>query len=55
MFRDIEVENLASSMLDDKKAVQDSKSYCGHREEVHGHNHLAVVAQKGGPEFPGLV
>ena len=41
--------------LSDKKAIQDSKCEGWHREEVHGRDDLAVVAQKGGLEFPGLV
>ena len=36
MFRDIEMENLASAVFDNEKAVQDAKSQSRHGEEVHG-------------------
>ena len=55
MFCDIEMEDLAATMLDDEKAVQDSKSDCGHREEVHGRDDFAVVVKKSRPEFAGLI
>ena len=55
MFRDIEMEGLASAMFDNEETVQNSKGDCWNGEEIHGRNDLAVIAQEGSPEFPCLV
>ena len=47
--RHVEPQNLAPVMADHKEAVQDAKSERWYREEVHGCNSLAMVAQKRQP------
>ena len=55
MFRDVEMENLASIVFDDEETIQDSKSEGRHGEEVHGRDDFAVIAQESSPEFPCLL
>ena len=55
MFGDVEMEDLASTVFDHEKTIQDSKLKSWNGEEVHGHNGLAVIAQESSPEFPSLL
>ena len=55
MIRDIEMEDLAAPVLDDKEAIQDSKCDGWHGKEVHCRDDLAVITQESSPELAGLV
>ena len=55
MFRDIEMEGLASAMFDNEETVQNSKGDCWNGEEIHGRNDFAVVSQESGPAFASVV
>ena len=52
MFGDVEMEDLASTVFDHKKTIQDSERKSWYGEEVHGRDGLAVIAQESSPEFP---
>ena len=54
MFGDVEMEDLASTVFDHEKTIQDSERKSWYGEEVHGRNGLAVIAQESSPEFPCL-
>jgi hypothetical protein len=49
------MEDLASTMFDHKKTIQDSERESWHGEEVHGRDGLAVIAQESSPAFPCLL
>ena len=55
MFRDVEMEDLASTVFDHEKTIQDSERESWHGEEVHRRDGLAVIAQESSPEFPCLL
>ena len=55
MFRDIEMEDLASTVFDDEETIQDSEGEGRHGEEVHGRDDLAVIAEKSRPALAGVV
>jgi hypothetical protein len=55
VFRDIEMENPASAVFDNEKAVQDAKSQSRHGEEVQGRDDVAVIAEESAPELAGVV
>jgi hypothetical protein len=55
VFGDVEMEDLASTVFDHKKTIQDSERESWHGEEVHGRDGLAVIAQESSPEFPCLL
>ena len=55
MFRDVEMEDLASTMFDDEKTIQDSEGEGRHGEEVHGRDDLAVIAKESRPELASVV
>jgi len=55
VFRDIEMEDPASTMFDDEKTIQDSEGEGRHGEEVHGRNGIAVIAKKSRPAFASVV
>ena len=55
MFRDIEMENPASAMFDNEKAVQHAKTQSRHGEEVHGRDDVSVIAEESRPELAGIV
>ena len=55
VFRDVEMEDLASTVFDHEKTIQDSERESWHGEEVHGRDGLAVIAQESSPEFPCLL
>jgi len=48
---DVEVENLATAVLDHKEAVQQLECQRPHREEVKGHDRFAVILEKRKPPF----
>jgi hypothetical protein len=54
VFRNIEMEDPAATAFDDKETIQNSEGKGWNREEVHGRDDLAVIAQEGSPEFPCL-
>ena len=54
MFRDIEMENLASAVFDNEKAIQHAKGQSQHGEEVHGRDDVPVIAEESRPEFAGV-
>ena len=55
VFRDIEMEDPASTVFDDEDTVQDSERDRRHCEKVHARNHLSVIAQESGPEFAAVL
>ena len=55
MFRDIEMEDFASTVFDDEEAIQNPEGEGGHGEEVHGCDDLAMIAKESSPEFACLV
>ena len=55
VFGDVEMEDLASTVFDHEKTIQDSERESWHGEEVHGRDGLAVIAQESSPEFPCLL
>ena len=56
LFRsgDVEVQDLASSVFDDEKAVAQLKSHGRHGEEVESGDHLAVILEEGQPALAGV-
>jgi hypothetical protein len=55
VFRDVEMENLASIVFDDEETIRDWEREDRHGEEIHGRDDLAVIAQESSPEFPCLL
>ena len=55
MFRNIEMENPAAAVFDDKETIQNSEGESRHGEKIHGRNKVSMVAQKGRPELAFLV
>ena len=55
VFRDVEMEDPASTMFDDEKTIQDSEGESRHGEEVHGRDDLAVIAKESRPELASVV
>ena len=55
VFRDVEMEDLASTMFDDEKAIQDSEGQSRYGEEVHSCDHLAMIAKESSPALAGVV
>jgi hypothetical protein len=53
-FRHIEVQNLASVVADDEKAVQNTEREGWDSEEVYRHNGLAMVSEERQPSFQGI-
>jgi hypothetical protein len=45
----------ASTVFDDEETIQDSEGEGRHGKEVHGHDHIAVIAQESSPELAGLL
>jgi hypothetical protein len=54
MLCNVEMEDFASAVFDDKEAIQESE-HKGWHGEVHCGNDLSMVAQKGCPELPCLI
>jgi hypothetical protein len=54
MVRDITMNNLTATMLDDEETIKDSEGERWHGKEVHGRNDTAVIAQESNPELAGL-
>ena len=55
MFRDVEMENLASIMFDDEETIQDSEGKGRYGEGIHGRDNLAVIAEESRPALAGVV
>jgi hypothetical protein len=55
VFRDIEMEDLASTMFDDEETIQNSEDEGRHGEEVHVRDNLVVIAKESRPELVGVV
>jgi hypothetical protein len=41
-------------MLDYEEAIQELECQGGHREQVEGHDHLAVILEEGQPTLIGI-
>jgi hypothetical protein len=54
MFRDVDVQDTAAIMADDKETVEHSECDRGHCEEIHGRNRFPVIRKKWPPTFDGL-
>ena len=54
MGRYVAVQNLASLVLDDKKAIEHSERHRRHGEEIEGSDYLAVILDKGEPLLTGI-
>jgi hypothetical protein len=54
-FGDIEMDDLAPTVFDDEETIHDSEGEGRHGEEVHGRDHIAVIAKESCPERAGLV
>ena len=55
VFGDIEMDDLAPTVFDDEETIQDSEAEGGHGEEIHGRDHIAVIAKESCPELAGLL
>jgi hypothetical protein len=44
--RDVEVQDLSSSVLDDEEAIEQSERHCGHSEEVEGNDRSAMIVEE---------
>src|ERR1700685_696160 len=42
----VEMQDLASSMLYHEETIQELEGQRGHREEIHGHDHLALIGEE---------
>ncbi len=49
MFGDIEVHDTSSIVAQDDESEEDTKSRCGHREEVNAHSVRQVIIKKRAP------
>ena len=47
----VEMQDLASSMLYYEETIQELEGQRGHREEIHGHDHLAMIGEESEPAF----
>src|SRR5215470_7891922 len=54
VLRDVEMQNLPASVLDDEEAIQSLEGHGRHGEEVEGHNPFAVILEKAQPAFAGV-
>jgi hypothetical protein len=54
MMSNIEMQNPAAAMLDNEEAIQELECQGGHREQVEGHDHLAVILEEGQPALIGI-
>ena len=55
VFRDIEMDDLASTMFDNEETIQDSEGAGRNGEEVHGRDDVAVVTKESRPALAGVV
>ena len=55
MISDIEMEDPAATVLDDKETVQDSKGDCWNSEKVHSSYGFTMIAQESSPKLSGLI
>ena len=54
MWRYVAMQNLASLVLDDEKAIQYSECHRRHGEEIESSDYVAVIGEKGEPLLPGI-
>jgi hypothetical protein len=54
MTSNVEMQNPASAMLDYEEAIQELECQGGHREQVEGDDHLAVILEEGQPALTGI-
>src|SRR5215471_15108604 len=52
--RDIEVQDLPPSMLDDEETIQPSECHRRYGEKVERNDHLAMILQEGQPTLAGI-
>src|SRR5215831_19919861 len=52
--RDIEVQDLPPSMLDDEETIQQSERHRWYGEKVERNDHLAMILQEGQPALTGI-
>ena len=55
MVRDIQMEDSSTTVLDHEEAIQHAKRQCGHGEEIHGYDDVAVIAKESNPALAGVV
>ena len=55
MVRDIQMEDSSTTVLDHEEAIQRAKRQCGHSEEIHGYDDVAVIAKESNPALAGVV
>ena len=55
MVRDIQMEDSWTTVLDHEEAIQRAKRQCGHSEEIHGYDDIAVIAKESNPALAGVV
>lgn len=54
MASDVEMQDSASSMLDDEKAIEELETQHRNGEKVEGDDHLAVIGEKREPALAGI-
>ena len=47
----VEMQDLAPSMLYNEETIQELEGQRVHREEIHGHDHLAMIGEESEPAF----
>ena len=47
----IEMQDMPAAVRDDEKAVENAERHSRHREEVHSHDDIFVIAQESNPSF----
>ncbi len=52
MGRDVDVQNLPSTVLDDEPDVEELEPNRRHDEEVHRGDRISVILEEGGPALP---
>ena len=55
VFRDVEMEDPASTLLDDEETIQDMEGEGRYGEKVHGRDDLAMIAKESRPELAGVI
>ena len=48
------MQNPAAAMLDYEEAIQELECQGGHREQVEGDDHFAVIPEEGQPALTGI-
>jgi hypothetical protein len=55
MLCNIKMEDFASTVFDDKEAIQDSEGEGWQGEEIHCGDELTMIVKKSSPEFTCLI